>query len=192
MAFGAQSKFGIHNDVHQTEVKRITEGLEEDTGPKSQNSMKIWDLQAEMEILQSESTSVCERRKSLEIENQELGIDNRRLKAKMKDLQDLLDRKSKWPAIHLCGDLKIPYSELLGENKDFVDLPCSDGELYKQDQDILAELTQTRKKAEQHKAEAKQLSIRIEDLRRKLKEAESKKPSETGKERSFTHNPSSH
>ncbi|XP_028593276.2 coiled-coil domain-containing protein 102B isoform X1 [Podarcis muralis] len=185
-------QFGIHNDVHQTEVTRITEGLEEDPGPKSQNSMKIWDLQAEMEIPQPESTSVWERRKNLEIENQELGIDNRRLKAKMKDLQDLLDRKSKWPAIHLCGDLKIPYSELLGENKDLVHLPCSDGELHKQDQDILAELAQTRKKAEQHKAEAKQLSIRIEDLRRKLKEAESKKPSETGKERSFTHNPSSH
>lgn len=70
-----------------------------------------------MEIPQPESTSVWERRKNLEIENQELGIDNRRLKAKMKDLQDLLDRKSKWPAIHLWGDLKIPYSELLGGNK---------------------------------------------------------------------------
>lgn len=41
-------QFGIHNDVHQTEVTRITEGLEEDPGPKSQNSMKIWDLQAEV------------------------------------------------------------------------------------------------------------------------------------------------
>ncbi|XP_053101381.1 coiled-coil domain-containing protein 102B isoform X4 [Hemicordylus capensis] len=67
-------------------------------------------------------------------------------------------------------DMKI--WELQAE--EFMDLQQSDNEQNKQEQDILAELMRTRKKVEQHKAEAKELSIRVEDLRRKLKQEESK------------------
>ncbi|XP_061449573.1 coiled-coil domain-containing protein 102B isoform X1 [Rhineura floridana] len=184
----SRKQFGIHNDAHQAEVEKNMEDLQEDKGAKSQN---IWGLQSEMERLQSESASERERRKILDTEKQELDIENRRLKIKMKDLQDTLDRKSKLSAILSCRDLKLPHSDLLGKNKDLMDLQYSDGELYKQDQDILAELMHTRKRVEQHKAEAKELSIRVEDLRRKLKQAESKKPSEARKDSNSTHNPSS-
>ncbi|XP_053101379.1 coiled-coil domain-containing protein 102B isoform X2 [Hemicordylus capensis] len=169
---GTLKQCAVQNDVCKNEVEGIIEDLE-DHGARSKKDMKIWELQAEIERLQSENASEWGKSKILETEKQELDRENRRLKTQVKDLQDLV-RKSKLPAIHLCGDLKTTQNELLGINKEFMDLQQSDNEQNKQEQDILAELMRTRKKVEQHKAEAKELSIRVEDLRRKLKQEESK------------------
>ncbi|KAJ6664389.1 hypothetical protein lerEdw1_007046 [Lerista edwardsae] len=105
--------FNIYNDGHQNEVENIVEDLEENTEASSQKNVKIWELQTEMERLQSENAAEREKRKLLETEKQELERENRRLKTQVKDLHDLLGKKSKPSAIHLCGDLKTKQSEHL-------------------------------------------------------------------------------
>ncbi|XP_060100338.1 coiled-coil domain-containing protein 102B-like [Heteronotia binoei] len=158
---------------NQNKVEVILDDLEEEeTGAKAPKDTKIQDLQAEIMRLHSENASEWGRRKMLEAENQDLDRENQRLKTHVKDLQDLLDRKLS--AINLCSDLQVSQTELLEKNKDFMDLQPNDTEVNKQEQDILAELMRTRKRVEQHKAEAKELSIRVEDLRRKLKQAQDK------------------
>ncbi|XP_044282211.1 coiled-coil domain-containing protein 102B [Varanus komodoensis] len=113
---GSLKQFTVHKDLHQTEVETTVEDLEDATGARCQKDIKIWELQAQLERLQSESESEWERRKILETEKQELDRENGRLKTKLKDLQDLLDRKSIIPAVHLCGDLMNSHGEPLQEN----------------------------------------------------------------------------
>ncbi|KAJ7338641.1 hypothetical protein JRQ81_012543 [Phrynocephalus forsythii] len=102
---------GMHNGSCQNEGVRYVENLEQNTEAWFQKDMKILQLQAEIERLWSETATSGRRRRVLETEKQELDRENRRLKAKVKDLQDLLDRNSDSPAVHLCGTLKIPHSK---------------------------------------------------------------------------------
>ncbi|XP_066480536.1 coiled-coil domain-containing protein 102B [Tiliqua scincoides] len=104
-------------NLKQNGVESIVEDFEENAEARSQQDVKIWELQTEMERLQSENVSEWKRRKILETEKQELERENRRLKTQVKDLQDLLGKESKQSAIHLCGDLKAKQSEQLEKNK---------------------------------------------------------------------------
>ncbi|XP_077208978.1 coiled-coil domain-containing protein 102B [Paroedura picta] len=156
----------------QNEVEKTLDDLEEETGARGQKDSKMQDLQAEILRLHSENESACGRRKMLETENQNLDRENQTLKTHVKHLQDLLERKLS--AINLSGDLQEPQTEILGTNKVCMDLQPKDSEVNKHEQDILTELMYTRKRVEQHKAKAKELSIRAEDLRKKINQEEDK------------------
>nr|XP_006121486.1 coiled-coil domain-containing protein 102B isoform X2 [Pelodiscus sinensis] len=128
----------------------------------------------QLERLQSENTSEWGKREILETEKQGLERENRRLKAQVKEIQELLDRRNKLTSSNLDSDFKRVETELLEKNKALIDLQHAHHKLNKQHHDKVAELMHANKRMEQHEAEVKKLRIRVEDLKRELNQAEDK------------------
>ncbi|XP_074841956.1 coiled-coil domain-containing protein 102B isoform X2 [Carettochelys insculpta] len=128
----------------------------------------------QLERLQSENTSEWGKREILEKEKQGLERENRRLTAEVKEIQELLDEKNKLTSSNLGSDYKTAQSELLGKNKELIDLQHAHHKLSKQYHDKVSELMHANKRMEQHEAEVKKLRIRVEDLKRELNQAEDK------------------
>ncbi|XP_067393532.1 coiled-coil domain-containing protein 102B isoform X2 [Emydura macquarii macquarii] len=128
----------------------------------------------QLERLQSENTSEWRKREILETEKQGLERENRQLKAQVKEIQELLDKRNKQTASNLGSDFKTAQRELLEKNKELTDLQHAHNKLNKQYHDKVAELTHANNRVEQHEAEVKKLRIRVEDLKRGLNQAENK------------------
>uniref|UniRef100_A0A7M4EG20 Coiled-coil domain containing 102B n=1 Tax=Crocodylus porosus TaxID=8502 RepID=A0A7M4EG20_CROPO len=122
--------------------------------------------------LQSENASEWGKREMLDAEKQDLKREDRRLKAQVKEIQELVDRKNELVPSNLGSDTEMAQSELLKKNKEILDLQHAYNKLNKQYQDKVAELMRTNKIVEQHETEVKQLRIRVEDLKRGLNQAE--------------------
>ncbi|XP_038244218.2 coiled-coil domain-containing protein 102B [Dermochelys coriacea] len=167
-------QLNILSDLHQNEVERNFENIEDETGARTNMDRKMCELRAELERLQSENTFEWGKREIFETEKQNLERENRRLKSQVKEIQDLLDKRNKLPSSNLDSDFKTAQGELLEKNKELIDLQHAHHKLNKQFHDKVAELMHANKRVEQHEAEVKKLRSRVEDLKRGLNQAEDK------------------
>ncbi|VTJ70931.1 Hypothetical predicted protein, partial [Marmota monax] len=70
-----------------------------------------------LERIQAENTLEWDKRELLETEKQGLERENRRLKVQVKEMEELLDRKSRLSENFQGPDFKTSYSELQEKNK---------------------------------------------------------------------------
>uniref|UniRef100_K7E4F3 Coiled-coil domain containing 102B n=1 Tax=Monodelphis domestica TaxID=13616 RepID=K7E4F3_MONDO len=111
------NQFNIFHDRHGNEVQKVSEEREDEANCQTSKDRVICELRAELERLQAENTSEWGKREILETEKQSLERDNRRLKAQVKEMEELLDRKNPLTATSQCPDLKTSQSELLEKKK---------------------------------------------------------------------------
>ncbi|CAM4509125.1 coiled-coil domain-containing protein 102B [Caretta caretta] len=167
-------QLNILHDLHQNEVERNFENIEDETSARSNIDRKMCELRAELERLQSENTFEWGKREIFETEKQSLERENRRWKTQVKEIQDLLDKRNKLLSSNLGSDFKTAQGELLEKNKELIELQHAHHKLNKQFHDKVAELMHANKRVEQHEAEVKKLRSRVEDLKRGQNQAEDK------------------
>ncbi|XP_051883935.1 coiled-coil domain-containing protein 102A isoform X2 [Pristis pectinata] len=159
-------------EVHQDELGRISEDLEDELGARTSMDKKLAELRAEMERLQAENTSEWGKRERLETEKLNLERENKKQRAQIEDLVEVLAKKRKQVASALDTDLKTIQSELFEKNKELSDLRHVHAKLKKQYQEKMAELAHANRRVEQHEAEVKKLRLRVEELKKELALAE--------------------
>ncbi|XP_020841283.1 coiled-coil domain-containing protein 102B [Phascolarctos cinereus] len=166
------NQFNIFHDLHENEVEKVSEGRKDEGNCETSKDRLICELRAELERLQAESASEWGKREILETEKQGLERDNRRLKAQVKEMEELLDKKNPLAVTSQGPDLKMSQSELLEKNKELAELQHAYCKLNKQYQDKMAELIHANNRVDHHEAEVKKLRFRVEDLKKGLSHAE--------------------
>ncbi|XP_068955673.1 coiled-coil domain-containing protein 102B isoform X2 [Petaurus breviceps papuanus] len=156
----------------ESEVEKVLEDRKDEANCQTSKDRLICELRAELERLQTENTSEWGKREVLETEKQGLERDNRRLKAQVKEMEELLDKKNPLAATSQGFDLKMSQSELLEKNKELAELQRAYSKLNKQYQDKIAELIHANNRVDHHEAEVKKLRFRVEDLKKSLNHAE--------------------
>ncbi|KAJ7401111.1 Coiled-coil domain-containing protein 102A [Pitangus sulphuratus] len=165
-------QLNILKEIHQDELGRISEDLEDELGARSSMDKKLAELRAEMERLQAENAAEWGRRERLETEKLNLERENKKLRAQIEDLEEVLARKRRQTASALDTDLKTIQAELFEKNKELADLKHVHTKLKKQYQEKMAELAHANRRVEQHEAEVKKLRLRVEELKKELAQAE--------------------
>ncbi|XP_067906132.1 coiled-coil domain-containing protein 102A-like isoform X1 [Heterodontus francisci] len=165
-------QLNILKEVHQDELGRISEDLEDELGARSSMDKKLAELRAEMERLQAENTAEWGKRERLETEKLNLERENKKQRAQIEDLVEVLAKKRKQAASALDTDLKSIQTELFEKNKELSDLRHIHAKLKKQYQEKMAELAHANRRVEQHEAEVKKLRLRVEELKKELAQAE--------------------
>ncbi|XP_004402523.1 PREDICTED: coiled-coil domain-containing protein 102B-like, partial [Odobenus rosmarus divergens] len=110
--------FNIIPGQHENEMEELSGDIKEES--KSQNSKDrlIFQLRAELERLQAENISEWDKREILETEKQGLEKENRRLKAQVKEMEELLDGKNRFSANSQSPDFKTSQIERQEEKKE--------------------------------------------------------------------------
>ncbi|XP_038610155.1 coiled-coil domain-containing protein 102A [Tachyglossus aculeatus] len=165
-------QLNILKEVHQDELGRISEDLEDELGARSSMDKKMAELRSEMERLQAENAAEWGRRERLETEKLNLERENKKLRAQIEDLEEVLARKRRQTASALDSDLKAIQAELFEKNKELADLKHVHAKLKKQYQEKMAELAHANRRVEQHEGEVKKLRLRVEELKKELAQAE--------------------
>ncbi|NXE11078.1 C102A protein, partial [Lophotis ruficrista] len=165
-------QLNILKEIHQDELGRISEDLEDELGARSSMDKKLAELRAEMERLQAENAAEWGRRERLETEKLNLERENKKLRAQIEDLEEVLARKRRQTASALDTDLKTIQAELFEKNKELADLKHIHAKLKKQYQEKMAELAHANRRVEQHEGEVKKLRLRVEELKKELAQAE--------------------
>ncbi|XP_054245523.1 coiled-coil domain-containing protein 102A [Indicator indicator] len=165
-------QLNILKEIHQDELGRISEDLEDELGARSSMDKKLAELRAEMERLQAENAAEWGRRERLETEKLNLERENKKLRAQIEDLEEVLARKRRQTASALDTDLKAIQAELFEKNKELADLKHVHTKLKKQYQEKMAELAHANRRVEQHEGEVKKLRLRVEELKKELAQAE--------------------
>ncbi|NXI66272.1 C102A protein, partial [Anseranas semipalmata] len=165
-------QLNILKEIHQDELGRISEDLEDELGARSSMDKKLAELRVEMERLQAENAAEWGRRERLETEKLNLERENKKLRAQIEDLEEVLARKRRQTASALDTDLKTIQAELFEKNKELADLKHVHAKLKKQYQEKTAELAHANRRVEQHEGEVKKLRLRVEELKKELAQAE--------------------
>ncbi|XP_064315150.1 coiled-coil domain-containing protein 102A isoform X2 [Phalacrocorax carbo] len=165
-------QLNILKEIHQDELGRISEDLEDELGARSSMDKKLAELRVEMERLQAENAAEWGRRERLETEKLNLERENKKLRAQIEDLEEVLARKRRQTASALDADLKTIQAELFEKNKELADLKHIHAKLKKQYQEKMAELAHANRRVEQHEGEVKKLRLRVEELKKELAQAE--------------------
>ncbi|NWU89348.1 C102A protein, partial [Upupa epops] len=165
-------QLNILKEIHQDELGRISEDLEDELGARSSMDKKLAELRGEMERLQAENAAEWGRRERLETEKLNLERENKKLRAQIEDLEEVLARKRRQTASALDTDLKTIQAELFEKNKELADLKHVHTKLKKQYQEKMAELAHANRRVEQHEGEVKKLRLRVEELKKELAQAE--------------------
>lgn len=168
----ALKQLNLLKEVHQDELGRMSEDLEDELGARTSMDKKLAELRSEMERLQVENAAEWGRRERLETEKLALERENKKLRAQMEDLEEQLARKRRQAASALDTDLKTIQCELFERNKELADLRHVHSKVKKQYQDKMAELAHANRRVEQHEAEVKKLRLRVEELKKELGQAE--------------------
>ncbi|XP_047437055.1 coiled-coil domain-containing protein 102A [Mugil cephalus] len=168
----ALKQLNLLKEMHQDELGRISEDLEDELGARTSMDKKLAELRAEMERLQVENAAEWGRRERLETEKLALERDNKKLRAQAEDLEEQLAKKRRQAASALDTDLKAIQSELFERNKELADLRHVHSKLKKQFQEKTAELAHANRRVEGHEAEVKKLRLRVEELKKELGQAE--------------------
>ncbi|XP_029000301.1 coiled-coil domain-containing protein 102A [Betta splendens] len=168
----ALKQLNLLKEMHQDELGRISEDLEDELGARTSMDKKLAELRTEMERLQVENAAEWGRRERLETEKLGLERDNKKLKAQVEDLEEQLAKKRRQAASALDIDLKAIQSELFERNKELADLRHVHAKLKKQFQEKTAELVHANRRVESHEAEVKKLRLRVEELKKELGQAE--------------------
>nr|XP_040054649.1 coiled-coil domain-containing protein 102A [Gasterosteus aculeatus aculeatus]XP_040054657.1 coiled-coil domain-containing protein 102A [Gasterosteus aculeatus aculeatus] len=165
-------QLNLLREMHQDELGRISEDLEDELGARTSMDKKLAELRAEMERLQVENAAEWGRRERLETEKLALERDNKKLRAQAEDLEEQLSKKRRQAASALDTDLKAIQSELFERNKELADLRHVHAKLKKQFQEKTVELAHANRRVESHEAEVKKLRLRVEELKKELGQAE--------------------
>ncbi|XP_034281407.1 coiled-coil domain-containing protein 102A isoform X1 [Pantherophis guttatus] len=165
-------QLNILKEIHQDELGRISEDLEDELGARSSMDKKLVELRSEMERLQAENAAEWGKRERLETEKLNLERENKKLKAQIEDLEEILARKRRQTTCALDTDFKTIQAELFEKNKELADLKHVHAKLKKQHQEKMAELGHTIRRVEQHEGEVKKLRLRVEELKKELAQAE--------------------
>nr|XP_013804083.1 PREDICTED: coiled-coil domain-containing protein 102A [Apteryx mantelli mantelli] len=165
-------QLNILKEIHQDELGRISEDLEDELGARSSMDKKLAELRTEMERLQAENAAEWGKRERLETEKLNLERENKKLRAQIEDLEEVLARKRRQTASALDTDLKTIQAELFEKNKELADLKHVHTKLKKQYQEKMAELAHANRRVEQHEGEVKKLRLRVEELKKELAQAE--------------------
>uniref|UniRef100_A0A670YJU8 Coiled-coil domain-containing protein 102A n=1 Tax=Pseudonaja textilis TaxID=8673 RepID=A0A670YJU8_PSETE len=165
-------QLNILKEIHQDELGRISEDLEDELGARSSMDKKLVELRSEMERLQVENAAEWGKRERLETEKLNLERENKKLKAQIEDLEEILARKRRQTTCALDTDFKTIQTELFEKNKELADLKHVHAKLKKQHQEKMAELGHTIRRVEQHEGEVKKLRLRVEELKKELAQAE--------------------
>ncbi|RXM33600.1 Coiled-coil domain-containing protein 102A [Acipenser ruthenus] len=165
-------QLNLLKEVHQDELGRMSEDLEDELGARSSMDKKLAELRGEMERLQAENAVEWGRRERLETEKLTLERDNKKLRTQIEDLEEQLARKRKQAASALDTDLKSIQSELFERSKELSDMRHVHSKLKKQYQEKMAELAHANRRVEQHEGEVKKLRLRVEELKKELAQAE--------------------
>ncbi|XP_074523301.1 coiled-coil domain-containing protein 102A [Halichoeres trimaculatus] len=168
----AFKQLNLLKEIHQDELGRISEDLEDELGARTSMDKKLAELRAEMERLQVENAAEWGRRERLETEKLALERDNKKLRAQAEDLEEQLTKKRRQAASALDTDLKAIQTELFERNKELADLRHIHSKLKKQLQEKTAELAHANRRVESHEAEVKKLRLRVEELKKELGQAE--------------------
>ncbi|XP_041641608.1 coiled-coil domain-containing protein 102A [Cheilinus undulatus] len=168
----ALKQLNLLKEIHQDELGRISEDLEDELGARTSMDKKLAELRAEMERLQVENAAEWGRRERLETEKLALERDNKKLRAQAEDLEEQLAKKRRQAASALDTDLKAIQTELFERNKELADLRHIHSKLKKQLQEKTAELAHANRRVESHEAEVKKLRLRVEELKKELGQAE--------------------
>nr|XP_009664337.1 PREDICTED: coiled-coil domain-containing protein 102A [Struthio camelus australis] len=165
-------QLNILKEIHQDELGRISEDLEDELGARSSMDKKLAELRTEMERLQAENAAEWGKRERLETEKLNLERENKKLRAQIEDLEEVLARKRRQTASALDTDLKTIQAELFEKNKELADLKHVHTKLKKQYQEKMAELAHANRRVEQHEGEVRKLRLRVEELKKELAQAE--------------------
>ncbi|XP_022601218.1 coiled-coil domain-containing protein 102A [Seriola dumerili] len=168
----ALKQLNLLKEMHQDELGRMSEDLEDELGARTSMDKKLAELRAEMERLQVENAAEWGRRERLETEKLTLERDNKKLRAQAEDLEEQLAKKRRQATSALDTDLKVIQSELFERNKELADLRHIHAKLKKQFQEKTAELAHANRRVESHEAEVKKLRLRVEELKKELGQAE--------------------
>ncbi|XP_077084546.1 coiled-coil domain-containing protein 102A isoform X1 [Siphateles boraxobius] len=168
----AVKQLNFLKEVHQDELGRMSEDLEDELGARTSMDKKLAELRAEMERLQVENAAEWGRRERLETEKLALERENKKLRTQMEDLEEQLARKRRQAASALDTDLKTIQCELFERNKELADLRHVHSKVKKQYQEKMAELAHANRRVEQHETEVKKLRLRVEELKKELGQAE--------------------
>ncbi|XP_068171487.1 coiled-coil domain-containing protein 102A isoform X2 [Antennarius striatus] len=168
----ALKQLNLLKELHQDELGRISEDLEDELGARSSMDKKLAELRAEMERLQVENAAEWGRRERLETEKLALERDNKKLRAQAEDLEEQLAKKRRQAASALDSDLKAIQNELFERSKELADLRHVHSKLKKQFQEKTAELGHAHRRVDVHEAEVKKLRLRVEELKKELGQAE--------------------
>ncbi|XP_042336625.1 coiled-coil domain-containing protein 102A isoform X2 [Sceloporus undulatus] len=169
-------QLNILKEIHQDELGRISEDLEDELGARSSMDKKLAELRSEMERLQAENAAEWGKRERLETEKLNLERENKKLRAQIEDLEEVLARKRRQTVSALDTDFKTIQAELFEKNKELADLKHVHAKLKKQCQEKMAELAHANRRVEQHEAEVKKLRLRVEELKKELAQAEDETP----------------
>ncbi|KAL7978728.1 hypothetical protein Chor_013217 [Crotalus horridus] len=167
-----KQELNILKEIHQDELGRISEDLEDELGARSSMDKKLVELRSEMERLQAENAAEWGKRERLETEKLNLERENKKLRAQIEDLEEILARKRRQTTCALDTDFKTVQAELFEKNKELADLKHVHAKLKKQHQEKMAELGHTIRRVEQHEGEVKKLRLRVEELKKELAQAE--------------------
>uniref|UniRef100_A0A8C5SCM4 Coiled-coil domain containing 102A n=1 Tax=Laticauda laticaudata TaxID=8630 RepID=A0A8C5SCM4_LATLA len=110
-------QLNILKEIHQDELGRISEDLEDELGARSSMDKKLVELRSEMERLQAENAAEWGKRERLETEKLNLERENKKLKAQIEDLEEILARKRRQTTCALDTDFKTIQTELFEKNK---------------------------------------------------------------------------
>ncbi|XP_061740472.1 coiled-coil domain-containing protein 102A isoform X2 [Nerophis ophidion] len=165
-------QLNLLKEIHQDELGRISEDLEDELGARTSMDKKLAELRTEMERLQEENAAEWGRRERLETDKLALERDNKKLKAQTEDLEEQLAKKRRQAASAIDTDLKTMQTELFEKNKELADLRHIHAKLKKQFQEKTAELAHANRRVESHEAEVKKLRLRVEELKKELGQAE--------------------
>ncbi|KAJ4947858.1 hypothetical protein JOQ06_009889, partial [Pogonophryne albipinna] len=110
-------QLNLLKEMHQDELGRISEDLEDELGARTSMDKKLAELRAEMERLQVENAAEWGRRERLETDKLALERDNKKLRAQAEDMQEQLAKKRRQAASALDTDMKAIQSELFERNK---------------------------------------------------------------------------
>ncbi|KFV05039.1 Coiled-coil domain-containing protein 102A, partial [Tauraco erythrolophus] len=153
-------QLNILKEIHQDELGRISEDLEDELGARSSMDKKLAELRAEVRANHSTGGKGGPR------------WPPRPSHVPIEDLEEVLARKRRQTASALDTDLKAIQAELFEKNKELADLKHIHGKLKKQYQEKMAELAHANRRVEQHEGEVKKLRLRVEELKKELAQAE--------------------
>ncbi|XP_066208649.1 coiled-coil domain-containing protein 102B isoform X2 [Saccopteryx leptura] len=106
-----RTEFSILHGQHTNEVEEMAGDMKE--GPQLQDKDRvICELRAELGRLQEEKTSEWDQKQILETERRGLERENQRLKAQVKEMDELLKKKERLGADSLGPDFQTPQVEL--------------------------------------------------------------------------------
>ncbi|XP_039094672.1 coiled-coil domain-containing protein 102B isoform X1 [Hyaena hyaena] len=113
-------EFNIIPGQHESEMKEILRDIKEESKCQTSKDRMIYELRVELERLQAENILEQDKREILETEKQGLERENRRLKAQVKGMEELLERKHVLSVNSPGPDFKTSQTELQEKIKELL------------------------------------------------------------------------